>query len=75
MSRIFLAAAVLTMVLVALGVSIRENAFRNMDLHNNNAGRQIGINNLSATSQQLANLVTQALNSGQLQVICPDKCR
>jgi hypothetical protein len=52
-----------------------ENAFRDMDLYNNNVGRQIGINNLSATSQQLATLVQQALNSGQLQVICPPKCR
>jgi hypothetical protein len=53
----------------------REATFRNMDLVNNGVGRQIGINNPSASNQQLADLVMQALNNHQLTVICPSMCR
>ena len=49
--------------------------FRDADLYNNNVGRQIGINNPAATSQDLANLAMQALNSGQLHYICPPTCK
>jgi uncharacterized protein DUF6973 len=53
----------------------QETPFRNMDLDNNSVGRQIGIDNRFATRQELANLVMNALNSGQLKVICPPTCR
>lgn len=52
----------------------RQNQFRNMDIHNNTVGRQIGAANLSATRAELANLVMQALNNGSLTVICPPTC-
>jgi len=52
-----------------------ENTFRNMDLHNNNIGRQIATCNFTATRIEMANLIIQALNSGQLQVVCPPTCR
>lgn len=52
-----------------------ETPFRNMDLHNNEVGRQIGLDNRFVTRQELANLVMNALNSNQLQVVCPPTCR
>jgi len=52
-----------------------ETSFRNMDLHNNEVGRQIGLDNRFVTREQLANLVMNALNSNQLQVVCPPTCR
>lgn len=50
------------------------NPKRDMDLGNNSVGRQIAINNPYATRQELANLVMQALNSGQLTYVCPPTC-
>ena len=52
----------------------RQNTFRNMDLHNNSVGRSIGFNNRFATRETLANLVMNALNAGQLQIVCPPTC-
>lgn len=48
---------------------------RNMDLHNNGVGRQIGVDNPGASRAQLANLVVQSLNEGRLRFICPPDCR
>jgi hypothetical protein len=52
-----------------------ESTLRNMDLINNDVGRQIGQANPFATRQDLSNLVMNALNSNQLQVVCPPTCR
>lgn len=52
----------------------RQNTLRNMDLANNSVGRGIGFNNRFATREELGNLVMNALNSGQLQVVCPPTC-
>lgn len=55
-------------------IDARQTTLRNMDLLNNDVGRQIGSANPFATRQELANLVMNALNSGQLQVVCPGTC-
>jgi len=53
----------------------RENTFRNMDLRNNIVGREIGFDNRFALRQDLANLIMNALNAGQLQIVCPPTCK
>jgi hypothetical protein len=52
-----------------------ETQFRNMDLYNNNVGRQIGHDHPGATRQELGNLVMDALYSGHLTWISPSTCR
>jgi hypothetical protein len=44
---------------------------KNMDLNNNAAGRQIGLDHIGASATTLANYVMTALNNGQLQFSCP----
>ena len=46
-------------------------AVRNMDLHNNSVGRQIARDNPGATTQELQNLITLAVQDGRLIWICP----
>ncbi|HBB88130.1 MAG TPA: hypothetical protein DC047_10980 [Blastocatellia bacterium] len=52
----------------------KQTTLRNMDFFNNSVGRQIGSNNPFASRRDLVNMVINALNSGQLQYVCPPTC-
>lgn len=43
-----------------------------MDLYNNEVGRQIAINNPNATNEELATLIRQAIDSGEMVVVDQD---
>ena len=62
---------------IPAGVSLNQSQTtrRNMDFYNNNVGRQIALSNpWTSDRQAIFNLVMNALNTGQLQVVCPPTC-